>query len=220
MVSAVQVGALLLLYMVAPIPIGAHAGPPPATGATVAASLTSNFSMHCPGKSTIPSLDWAIDTCHAKGGWLATPQNYADDTTIQALVTTVLGGLTNDYYVLLGGSDAWMESRWIWVDGPEKGRMFWTGTLPYPSETGVPIAGRYVPPPDRFWPEVTSSGSSGDLMVWFYPSAIAWGDVPNFNSITCYACQYQTCATPRTLPLSLASGGPTAPASASPDGVE
>ena len=150
--------------------------------------------MHCPGKSNIPSLDWAIDTCHAKGGWLATPQNYVDDTTIQALVTTVLGGLTNDYYVLLGGSDAWMESRWIWVDGPEKGRMFWTGTIPYPSETGVPIAGRYVPPPDRFWPEVTSSGSSGDLMVWFYPSAIAWGDVPNFNSITCYACQYQTCA--------------------------
>ena len=190
-VRSISVSCLLLGVLFSGLQT-AHSGPPPNTS-NVAASPTSSFSLYCPGTSKISSLNWAIDTCHSFGGWLATPQNYEDDMAIRSAMVSVLGSIASNDYCLLGGSDAWVESRWVWVDGPEKGRLFWTGTLP--ADGGAPIAGRYVPPTYQFSPEDTSSPDSGDLMVWFYPSGVLrWGDVPDFTSVRCYACQFQTCA--------------------------
>eukprot|EP00658_Telonema_sp_P-2_P016898 TRINITY_DN16541_c0_g2_i3.p1 TRINITY_DN16541_c0_g2~~TRINITY_DN16541_c0_g2_i3.p1 ORF type:complete len:322 (+),score=43.33 TRINITY_DN16541_c0_g2_i3:377-1342(+) len=151
----------------------------------------------------IPDQEWAIDRCHSYGGWLATPQRAEEYEAILAFANMYSDNPISKNFTLLGGSDAWYETHWVWRDGPEIGRQFWLGNLPSyfrVNGTGHPIAGRYSPP--LFLPEEanTGTGTPGDLMVFGPHPTYNYtvGDLGdgnwNISIIQCYACMFQLCS--------------------------
>ena len=94
-------------------------------------AATGNFYMHVETNFTWGAARTNAQTTliNGVGGYLTNITSAAENTHVASL-------LSGDAWI--GGTDGFTEGEWIWVDGPEAGQQFWSGTA-----SGSSVGGFY-----------------------------------------------------------------------------
>ena len=127
----------------------------------------TQFSVHC----GVGEAAW-ISTCASAGGFMAAPRSQEDGKKI-----VQLNGLP---YTALGGQEYGGTSNFRFIDGPEKGRVFYFNR--------AAVNGRYA----VFLPASEPNNDGGNSYIITFRIEGFWGNAPR-GSISCVACQYMAC---------------------------